>query len=540
MVVAELWLSTPEGRTERVTLVNRVMVIGRDPACEFHLDDAGVSRRHAQIRPVAGGYVIEDLGSKNGTQVNGATLAVVRLRDGDVIVCGTRSMVFRQSAEAQTTTSLRLEDRGAAEPSTRYAGRTSDLVLPQQRPKVLYDLSDRLTRLRDSRDLLEDAMDVCFEMFRFERGAIGVREADRRTVDWPIIRNATGAEGELTISRTLVARAIEHGERSVVVEAEAGSIDPSVSMVRHGIRSALCVPLEYRGQILGVIYGDRISSGACYADEDMDFLAGLARQVSIGLVNSRLHEEQKLRLQLEGEIALARDIQEKLFPALLPRTGPVRMAAVNEPGRHVSGDYYDAIELGGGRWGILIADVTGKGVASSLLMANLQAAVRCTLDGARPLHELLGQWNTLIHRNTDARQFITCLVAIVDPSSRAVTLASAGHFFPYVVTPQRGASRELTVERGLPLGIQIPTEYASATVTLGPGPCTLFAYTDGVVEAMNADEELFGLPRTLDTLHACPDLDPERMIVRVRSAITSFCGPVPQGDDITRLPVHLP
>jgi sigma-B regulation protein RsbU (phosphoserine phosphatase) len=121
-----------------------------------------------------------------------------------------------------------------------------------------------------------------------------------------------------------------------------------------------------------------------------------------------------------------------------------------------------------------------------------------------------------------------------------VTLGSAGHFFPYLVTPQRGASRELTVDRGLPLGVEVPAEYASATVELGAGPCTLFAYTDGVVEAMNADEELFGLPRTLDALHALPDLDPQQMIGRVRSAITSFCGPVPQSDDITMLAVYVP
>ncbi len=540
MVMAELRLISHDGPPRVIRLGQQALVIGREPECDICLPEVGVSRRHARIRPYEGGYAVEDLGSKNGTQVNGQTAQFSRLHDGDVVVCGTRSLVFRGSEPVVPPASVVLTDRMPSDRATRYASHQREPVLPEQRLKVLYDLSGRLTSLRDTSDLLNDAMDICFEVFGFERGAIGIRPPERRNVDWPVIRNATGIEGELSISRTIVARALDKGERSVLADADMNGLDPAISIVQHGIRSALCVPLAYQGHVFGVIYGDRVTSSAVYTDEDMDFLAGLARQVSIGLVNSRLLEAQTLKVQLENEIALARDIQKRLFPARLPDDEHVRVGALNEPGRQVSGDYYDVIPLSDGRIGILIADVTGKGVASSLLMANLQAAVRVTLDPVRNPEDLMSQWNALIHQNTGAGTFVTCLLMIVDPARRSLRFANAGHFMPVVITGDRTTCRELDVDRGLPLGIDAKETYACATHDLGPAPCTVFAYTDGVVEAMNVREEFFDWPRVLDALHAEPDLDPHRLIHRVRTAIATFCGPAPQSDDITMVAVHLP
>jgi sigma-B regulation protein RsbU (phosphoserine phosphatase) len=537
---AQLAVTLGDGRTLRQALGNQPMVIGRDPACDLLIDDVGVSRHHSRISPQDDGYIIEDLGSKNGTQVNGRTVRTARLRDGDVVVCGTSRLVFRQSLDSSAGGSVVLTEPGSTDTQAKYTGRSADLNLPQRRLQILYDLSDRLTRLREPLELLDDAMDVCFEMFRFERGAIGVCPPGRRGVDWPVVRNAYGREGELTVSRTIVTRALEHGERAVVVDADLAQLDPTISMVTHGIRSALCVPLEYQDQILGVIYGDRVSSGMSYTDEDVDFLAGLARQVSIGLVNGRLAQEQKLKIQLENEIHLARDIQTRLFPATLPNRESVQVAALNEPGRQVSGDYYDVIELDRGRVGVLVADVTGKGVASSLLMANLQAAVRVTLDASRSLDDLLDQWNRLIYRNTSAGTFVTCVVAIVDPDARSATFASAGHPRPYLATADRARSYELTGEAGFPLGIIEQASYSTRTADLGPDPCTLFLYSDGVIEAMDAADDLFGWDRTADALHASTDLDPTAVIRRVRGAISVFVGNTPQSDDITMLAVHLP
>jgi sigma-B regulation protein RsbU (phosphoserine phosphatase) len=163
-----------------------------------------------------------------------------------------------------------------------------------------------------------------------------------------------------------------------------------------------------------------------------------------------------------------------------------------------------------------------------------------TLDASRGLDDLLDQWNRLIYRNTSAGTFVTCLVAIVDSDARSATFATAGHQRPYLVAAIRTRSYELAAEAGFPLGIVEQTNYPAQTVDLGRDPCTLFLYSDGVTEAMNAADELFGWDRTADALHASTDLDPTAMIRRVRAAISVFVGNTPQSDDITMLAVYLP
>ena len=537
--MAELHITLTDGRHSEHRLGSASAVIGRDPACEIMVDDPSASRRHALVQPSAGGYVIEDLGSKNGTLVNDVPTTTARLLDGDVVMIGTVRLVFTAAPATSTTTSVVLVDDEPRRDTASFTTRRDPLSLPQRRLQMLYELSGRLTSLRAGTELLDDAMDICFETLRFERGAIAVRQPGARTVDWPIVRNLRGTHGELTISRTILGRALDHGERAIINEGDLGALDPTVSMVQHGVRSAMCVPLVHHDEILGVIYGDRVSTGTVYTDEDVDFFAGLARQVSIGLVNSRLMEEQKAKVRLENEIALAHDIQRALFPRTLPDHERFKIAALAEPGRQVSGDYYDVIELRDGRLGFLIADVTGEGIAAALLMANLQAAVRVTMpDGADP-GDLLVRWNRLVYGNTDASKFITCLVAIYDIRDRTLRLASAGHPLPFVLTAGPYACRLLDLQPGYPLGVVADTEFHAATIELGASPCTLFCCTDGVFEAMNSDKQAFGTERMEDVFGHRGSIEPQALIDAMRQAIRDFAGPAPQSDDITMLAVHL-
>ena len=182
----------------------------------------------------------------------------------------------------------------------------------------------------------------------------------RRGIDWPLVRHARGAEGELQISGSIVARVLDNGERAVILDDQHLAANPTESIISQGIRSALCVPLEYRSKIIGVLYGDCVTAGRIYTPEDVDFLAALARQVSIGIVNARLHKEHQVRVALEREIDLARSIQQNLFPMELPAVDNLRVAAANRPGRYVSGDYYDVIDLGENRFALLVAGCDGQ------------------------------------------------------------------------------------------------------------------------------------------------------------------------------------
>lgn len=546
-----LHITLANGQTQTHALGDAPVVLGREPACDIPLFDLSASRRHVEIRPDQNGYLLRDLGSKNGTLVNDQLTKQVVLHGGDEIWIGAIRVVYHDdapkssndwSAKAVDATNMSntvvVSDAPTHRQPTTYRGQPEALRLSRQRLETLYSLNERLTRLRERDELLTEALDSCFELMRFERGAIGIKKPEGQLVDWPVVRNLRGAGGELTISRTILASALRDGER-VIVNDTAAEFDPTMSIVQQGVCSAMCVPLMSGDEILGVIYGDRTSTAATYTEEDVDFFSAIARLVSIGLINARLLNEQRRMAEMDAEISTAREIQTGLFPKSLPDCDSIRIFAVNDPGRRVSGDYYDVIERDDGRITFLIADVTGEGVAASLIMANLQAAVRVTLQSNEPLESLANRWNQLLCDNTDVSRFVTALVATIDPRSRELEMVCAGHYSPIEIRTGK-PPRSLELDSDIPLGIMDDTAYACCRVTLSPGPVSLLVYTDGVVEAMNQNMTLFGSERLMEIITGAPDIDPAQLVRAVRQAVHRFAGNQPQSDDITIMAVHLP
>jgi phosphoserine phosphatase RsbU/P len=513
--------------------------MGRDPTCDVVLDDPSASRQHAIVRSNTHGYVVEDLGSKNGTLVNGQSVTCRALCHLDEILVGAVEVRFVESVDDERRSTVVIADDQQETTTADFMTGSVSFELSARRLEMLYQLSERLMALRERDALLEDVMDICFDTLRFERGAIAVRNRNGRGVDWPIVRNLRGSGGELTISRTIFGRALDYGERSIVTDRGGQRMDPTVSMVQHGILSAMCVPLKHDDEVLGVVYGDRTTTGTQYTKEDVDFLGAIARQVTISLINSRLLEEQQDKVALEREINLAREIQTGLFPRNLPAEESYTIAALNDPGRLVSGDYYDVVRLGGGMFGFLIADVSGKGVGAAMLMSNLQAAVRLTLTGESDLGETVSRWNNLIYENTDAARFVTCLTGILDADARTLRYVTAGHHLPYVVRSDGTRPTSMVSSADYPLGIEPDATFHTRTVDLGSEPVLLFTYTDGVHEAMDPDDTEFGESRMTDVLAACADLDPQATIRRMRKAISVHCRDAVQSDDITMIAVRI-
>jgi sigma-B regulation protein RsbU (phosphoserine phosphatase) len=537
--VAELLITLADGRTIRQPLTGNALVAGRDPTCDLFIDDPSTSRKHARFSRSSDGYLVEDLGSKNGTYVNDAPCQMHILRNGDHVLLGSVLVVFSENGGSEPP-SVVIEEDAPTTHATRYVTSNKRLLLSQRRLEMIYDLSERLTTLQSQDRLLDDAMNICFETLQFERGAIGVRRTNQRALDWPVVRNLRGAGGELTISRTLLNRALEHGERATFTAGGLTNADPTVSIVQHGIRSALCVPLIHRDQILGVIYGDRTSSAAAYSNEDVDFLAGIAQQISIGLINTRLMEEQRQTARLHHDLDIARKIQTGLFPRELPNRDGLRMAALNEPGQRISGDYYDVIETSDGRVWCLVADVSGEGISAALVMANFQAAVRVTIDETDDPGELMTRWNRLLCSNTDPSKFITALCSLIDPRNHVIRFASAGHLPPLLIRMTSGSVEPLDrEEHDFPLGISADAAYSTTELSVGPEPFVLYGYTDGIIEAMDAEGNQFGLDRLVMSLAEHRGLTMPALVKQVRKAVTQFVGPAAQSDDITMLAVHV-
>lgn len=534
-----LFITLADGTTQTHPLGEAPVVLGREQACDIPLFDLSASRRHVEIRPQQNGYLLRDLGSKNGTLVNDRLIRETVLSGGDEIWIGAIRAVFRDDLrESDPAHTVVVSDVLDQSKRTTYAGRPNELHLSQQRLATLYSLNERLTRVRQRDELLTESLDACFELLQFERGAIGIKQPTGQLVDWPVVRNLRGAEGELTVSRTILASAIRDRQRVIVNDA-AAELDPTVSMVQQGVRSAMCVPLIWEEDVLGVIYGDRISTAAVYTEEDVNFLWGIARLVTIGLINARLLDEQRRMAEMEAEISTARDIQTGLFPRELPHRDNCQVFAINDPGRKVSGDYYDVIERSDGRVTFLIADVTGEGVAASLLMANLQAAVRVTLQSDEPLDVLVRQWNRLIYANTDVSRFVTALFATIDPQTRMLEMVCAGHYPPIEIRPGQ-EPRSMHADADYPLGITGETDYKLCQTTLAQGPVSLLLYTDGVVEAMDEDMTLFGSKRLQQSVLDAADIKPDTLVRTIRQAVHGHAGRQDQSDDITIMAVHLP
>jgi serine phosphatase RsbU (regulator of sigma subunit) len=532
----ELLITLSDGRVLRRTLAARPVVLGRDAGCDIPIDDPSTSRRHAKITPTDEGYIVEDLGSKNGTLVNDTPGRSTPLRAGDRILMGSVLAIFHQ--EPLTSPSVVLSDDPSASRATRYVPADQGLLLSQRRLETLYGLSERLTTLQEREAMLANAMEVCCEMLHFERGAIGVRRRNQRTLDWPVVRNLRGAEGELTISRTLLNRALEHGERAIFTSGQA-SADPTVSMVQHGIRSAMCVPLVHGENTIGVIYGDRTTTSTSYTSEDIDFFAAIARQISIGIINAQLLEDQKQMVALQHDLDLARNIQNGLFPKNLPNTAELRIAALNDPGRRVSGDYYDVIQRPDGRVWCLVADVTGEGAPAAIQMANLQAVVRATIGESDDPGRLLTRWNEFICTQSHESRIVTCVLALIDPKARTVAVACAGHWPPLLVDDADHEVREIEVDAGFPLGVMDDTVYATRVGRLSSVPHLLFCYTDGVIEAMNPQGEAFSPKRLHEVLGQRGEFNPAAIVKQIRKQVSSFASGAEQSDDITMLAARI-
>lgn len=258
------------------------------------------------------------------------------------------------------------------------------------------------------------------------------------------------------------------------------------------------------------------------------------------MIPQRSHETMRRSLrpeQLEHELALARVVQQSLFPESLPTLPDVHLAAVNHPARIVSGDLYDVIKIDPERIAVLCADVSGKGFAAALLASEVYAYVRSTLRAAcvfadptlGPLPvQVVTLLNTEAARRNAAGRYATMFFGEFDASARSLCYVNAGHNPPLMFTDSKVS--ELTVG-GPPVGLFEDSVYEAATVTV-PHNGTVLMYTDGVVEARNTHDEEFGLERLIDVC-AGAYRDVERLPAIVMAAVQAWAGAVDQDDDIT-------
>ena len=343
-------------------------------------------------------------------------------------------------------------------------------------------------------------------------------------------------------------------------------LDEVRALAAAGVR--LAVPLRTRSEILGVLLlGERPRDSralghpstslavppsvskdqggpqrAAFSAHEKQVLRACADQFALMIENARLFDRVVEQETLRRDIALASDVQRRLLPDAPPRADGVEFAAVSVPARRIGGDYYDFVELRDGGIGIALADVSGKGVAAALIMSVVQASLRLiSSEGDVPPPLLAARMNEFVYRSTPAAKYATFFYAQLDGQRRHLRYVNAGHNAPYLLRAVRRSAadpaspeiEELSVG-GTVVGMFPEMGYEEATVALCPGD-VLLAFTDGVPEAHNPENEEFGEERLQQLLRQTAQLPASEISARLSGEMTAWIRDAEQYDDLTFL-----
>lgn len=296
------------------------------------------------------------------------------------------------------------------------------------------------------------------------------------------------------------------------------------------------MPIGVDGVVKGLlVVGDKESRKGVgpFAEADRRTLELLANQAAIALENAELHRQALEKERLEHEIELASDIQRRILPKEVPIVPGYELAGWNRPARHIGGDYFDFLDLEGGtRLGLVVGDVSGKGVPAALLVSTLHSSLRLLAERIAICPELFARLNEHILDSSAPNKFITLFVAELDLEQGRLSYVNAGHNPGLVL--RAGGGLEQLGSGGLPLGLLPGASYRIQEIALGPGDL-LCLYSDGITEAAAPDDEEFGVERLADLLAEGREAPIDDLLSRIGEAVSLFAAGAPQGDDQTLL-----
>jgi sigma-B regulation protein RsbU (phosphoserine phosphatase) len=522
-------------------------VLGRLDENEFAVPDKTVSRRHAEIELAGSGRecYIRDLGSHNGTTVNGELISDrTRVKVGDRVGFGRTE--FKIADEFT-------DDVESPPPATRLMGDDSPeksvfLSLAEMRrplpPKVtdlpelvptLMDMARMLMLPEPRATMLEQSLALLAKVVPAERLAILSVDQDSgaATPSATILPQGKNL-GDFRLSRTII-KEIMANKTSILIGDPAG--DPRFarqeSIILAEIRSAMAVPLLDEEDVLGILYVDTTNPVHQYNNDYVHLLSTFGSIIASRLVNYNLLNERQQRQIMQRELTRAARIQRGLLPREVPTVSGYGIAGYQDQSRDVGGDLYDYAALPDGELLFLVADVSGKGMGAALLMSNLLAAFRMLYSESQiDLRRVVRQVSAQMHRFTASDMFATLFVAILNPETNTVEYINAGHNPPMLI--RADASIVELDPGGVMIGAFPSMEWEQKRVTMEPGD-VLVAFTDGVTEATRGDETQYGEERLRKLLLENRDMEPSDLCARIKQDINTFVEEAPQSDDITTL-----
>jgi len=292
------------------------------------------------------------------------------------------------------------------------------------------------------------------------------------------------------------------------------------------------------GIIIGITQAVNKKEGV-FDKEDEDLLLALSSQIAVAIENAWLFQENLEKQRMEDELAIARDLQKSMLPAACPDTKGFKIAALSTPAREVGGDFFDFIEMGADKVGFVIGDVTGKSVSGALVMSASRSVFRMLSEQKLTVSESMLRANRRLKRDVKSGMFVALLYAVLNSQDQILTLCSAGQTQPVLMSAKTGVAT-LVETRGdtFPLGILDEVNYEETQLQLVSGDKVVF-YTDGIVEAMNEKEEMFGFDRLVEVVQGARSMSADSLLKEIMDRVNEFVGGAAQHDDLTAIVVNV-
>ena len=537
---------SPDGARRYVRVTQTPFLIGRGAETGNHLQlsDRRISRNCAAIVTEANRFYLEDRGQRRGLFINGDRVESRELQDGDAITFGLDDSyeIFFRSTTGTADDSVpqllnRIEHITSSEPASGGLRKLNLLLeatslLHSQLPldSVLGTMLDHAVSVTDAdRGLLLEADSAGNLKVKLARRSGGQRLPPE----------------SLTPSQTAIQLALKKQAPVITEDLAQAEMDlkDAQSIVAQRLRAVVVIPLWAmarantqesminirRGEFLGILYLDS-RRPAAFSKLDRQILDALAGDAASILDNARLVERERERQRLEQEINIARDIQQALLPRNFPDNPNFAVTGINFPCLSVGGDYFDVFPLSESRTAFVIADVSGKGLGAAIVTTMLQGALSGMTLGTDPA-SVFNHVNRFLCNHTEVGRYATVFFGILDPDGH-LEFINAGHPSPFLI--RRGVAEEAFTEGSFPVGLVPEAQYTAACLKLEPGD-TLVLFTDGVTEAMDPDEQLFGVPRLKQILTGQTECPLEQLQKCVLEAVENFARGAHQADDLTLL-----
>lgn len=542
---ASLVVVDPNGNRKRVPVDPIPFLIGRQPDNHLILRDSRVSRSHARIVVEHGVYVLEDIGSRHGTFVNGQRVKRQTLENTDRVEFGAQDSYQLLFALDGVELKRLMEQVGGADSAIASPGVGGNLA----KLRAILDLARTLQSSFSIDEVLASVVDTALTITGAERGFLLLRAAAGAELETRVARNRRGQnlrETDLRVPREVIRRALEHRRELLSMNFEplgAEETRPENSIADMELRSVICVPLVRirtgqgdatsvlvtGNETVGVLYMDSRVMAADLAGGNRELLQTLAIEASTVLENARLLQEEQTKHQMEDELRLARTIQQSLLPASLPSEGWLRASGSSLASHEVGGDYYDVTRVSAHCWSTVVVDVSGKGVGSALLASLLQGALITVTEDAEAMGQRMERLNRFLLDRTGGEKYATVFYCLLHENGR-MHYVNAAHCPPMVVRAN-GERVELEAS-GMPLGLVETAEFAVVEHRLGAGD-KIVIYSDGVTEAQNLDKRFFGRKRLREVVEAHAGHSCATIHDAIQEAVATFTEGAAQSDDIT-------